>query len=237
MADNRSPRKGTWQRRPSKSRIGLWALYWSVHAPFILISLSAQVSREVRWLHRLAQEIEFWLLLAGGVIYLLNELRIRRHVPRDRGLSERPEGLVEYPVEAIIMAGQKSLGLDRGTIYFEEGRIGFVGSSFSFLLAPEDIVDPYRQGIGKRDLLPGHKLVLNSTDPEAQLVIRPLLGYGKAYRKSLKQFFSESGKGSGLRQCPPLTKYVEPAKEKEDDAAELPGLASEPEETRIAVDH
>jgi hypothetical protein len=150
-------------------------------------------------------------LLFGGLLYRLNELRVlRRHVGDD-ALTERPEGLEEYPVEIVIRLNEKPLGLDRGVVYFDRSLIGFVGSSASFLLAEEDLAVP-KTGILTDFDVPFRKIKLNAAGGKADIQIRPLLGYGRAYRTALRRFLHDRTATDELRQWPPLVEYAPPPK-------------------------
>lgn len=228
---DQEPREGRWQRRPRKARIGLWSYYWYLQLPFTVARPFLEGSPDRKWLFHLLVWIQVWLIAAGAVVFLLNELRIRRHGNIDKALSERPAGLTEYPVEAIIFVNDKPLGLDRGVIYFEEGRVGFVGSSFSFLLAANDLVNPREKTLIQKDLVISRLTLRTHGGGTAFLQIKPLLGYGRAYRKSLKRFFKEDKDVPGERQWPPVTKYRAVVSTdidlREDEYANQPELAEE----------
>lgn len=208
-------------RKPQKSRPGFATLYWSLHIPCVIVRVFTQTIPERRWIYLLSNRIQAGLLVLGGVIYLLNELRIRRQGRIDEALTERPEGLVEYPVEATVFVNNQPIGMDRGVVYFEDGRFGFVGSSFSFLLAAEDFVDHMKAPLMKRQWR-APKLTLRATGGKAYLSVKPLIGHGRAYRASLKEFFREAKVVEGERQWPPLSAF------RADDL--LPSL---PEETVV----
>lgn len=126
----------------------------------------------------------------------------------DLALSERPAGLVEYPVEVVLQMNERKLGADRGVVYFENGRLGFVGSSFSFLLAAEDFVE-VPQSCFKLDSFPPG-LTLKAAGGKAKVIVNPILGHGRDFRRALEGFFAENANPEGERQWPPLTQYVEP---------------------------
>jgi len=164
---------------------------------------------KIKWLAILALGAGYGVLLMCCLAYVITEWRIRRPQWVDEALSERPIGMVEFPVEVVIRVTTGPLGLDRGVVYFEGGRFGFVGSSFSFLLAAEDFINSKEGPLLQRELvLP--KLMLRAPGDKAEIVVRPLLGHGKAYRAARKQFFTEAKMIEGERQWPPLTKYEAP---------------------------
>ncbi len=226
MSDQ-EPREGRWQRRPQKARRGLWSYYWLLQVPVTLARLFIDISPNWKWLTHVFIWVQLWFIAAGVVVYFLNEFRIRRRREIDKALSERPAGLTEYPVEAIIFVNHRPLGLDRGVIYFEEGRVGFVGSSFSFLLAANDLIDPKEKPLMQSNLLLSELELRSHGGGTAYVTIKPLLGYGRAYRKSMRRFFEEDKDAPGERQWPPITKYQAVVDSGEDECYFEPELVEE----------
>jgi hypothetical protein len=145
-------------------------------------------------------------LLVCMTVLPLRELWMRRRFRRDREFSDRPPGVEEFAVEIVVKRRGKALGADRGVVWFDQGRLGFSGERTSFLLAREDLILPEKNAISWVDV-PYLPLLLNVQGGKAEVVVRPLWGQGRGYRRSLMRFLKAAEPVAGERQWPPLVPY------------------------------
>lgn len=133
---------------------------------------------------------------------------MRQRFSRDLEFSDRPEGVEEFAVEIVVNRRGRALGADRGVIWFDQGRLGFSGENTSFLLACDDLILPRKNVISWVDV-PYQPLKLNVQGGKAEVVVRPLWGQGRGYRRSLIRFLKAAEPSVGERQWPPLQRYQE----------------------------
>ncbi len=204
------PREGRWLTKPKKPRVTFWSVYMGAHFLFV----PARVVLTIQGATLLARTVTYGhaLFLFGGLaVWGLNELRVRRRQRSDEALTERPQGLEEFPVEIIVRVNEQPLGMDRGVVYFDDGLMGFVGSSATFLLAAEDF--ERRKALTDLDV-PFRPLDL-ANGAKSDVRIKPLLGHGRAFRRRLRRFLRDGEPAQGPRQWPPLTAYRTPQDDEE----------------------
>ena len=204
-----APREGKWTAKPLKTRVGYWTLHWGASMIYVVCAMGCIFSHpHMEHMPPWISELQSGATLLILIYYFASEVRARRLTRKDALSMDRPEGLDEYPVEMTITVNGGDFGSDRGVVYFDEGLLGFVGGRTSFLIATEDLV--FTAGKVLNDLDAIYKpLTLKATGGKASVTIRPLLGFGRAYRRSLKRFLREKRITIGPRQLPPLTTHSE----------------------------
>lgn len=209
-----APQPGRWVAKPLKSRIGYAAIHAiasSLFLIFMFVALAAapHLNKTSFWVC-LPVFLEFFIVVP---FWLANEYRVLRFTKADAALLERPENLEEFPVEITIRAGLRTIGADRGVVYFDQDLIGFSGGRTSFLLSARDLSYPRVNSWLDFDQV-YRPLSLNADNVTAEVAIRPLVGFGRRFRRRLRAFLRADVAAKVARQWPPLEPYQEQPVEK-----------------------
>ncbi len=158
--------------------------------------------------------VGFLFLFMSAVWWRIAEILAQRTMREDREFSERPAGIVEYPIEIVILRQGRELGADRGVAWFEDGLLNFNGTATSFAIAAEDIVprkkvrkiDPYKE-------LPSDCIRVIFPGESAAVRLLPLNGLRRwTFNYALGRFLSAKEEVRKGRQLPPFHSYgFEPA--------------------------
>lgn len=203
------PREGLWFAKPQRTRIAYSTLHAAFGMVWVVLVFGYVFSHpDLKHMPLWLAQVQLAMIVIPAIYCLFRECRLRRLTREDVALLERPEGLDEYPVEISVKCGPKDLGNDRGVVYFDAGLLGFVGGRTSFLISTDDLIIPTGKVLSGFDSV-YHPLTLKATGGKASVTIRPLLGFGRAYRRSLRSFLRERKVTLAPRQLPPLTAYSE----------------------------
>lgn len=212
MAASLPPRPGVWFAKPRPVRRTLRKIPDWIAAP-VAISIVAesiytwQGHSPSVWVGIL-RAFGFLLALASVIWWRIAEILAQRTMREDRQFSDRPVGIVEYPIEIVILDGGKELGVDRGIAWFEDGLLCFNGAATSFTLAAEDIVPrgnsensgPYRK-------LPSDSILIARAGAGTAAAVRllPLNGLRRwRFGYGLGSFLSAKAEVRRRRQSPPF---------------------------------
>lgn len=207
-----SPRGGRWFAKPREVRWGLrklpafafcvWIPYQAIQFVYYL-----QKARPPSWLTQLVEAL-LALYIAGWIAKNVWEGVARKRRRTDDHFSDRPAGIVEYPVELLVAVDLKPIGMDRGIVWFERGYLHFNGSATSFSLSVADLV--LRKGKGKEYYgdVPRGAIRLATRGIHSYIRLMPLWGWrGAGFRRAMNRFLEERTPVQGERQWPPLERF------------------------------
>lgn len=210
------PKEGHWFARPKPVRRTLKKLPDLAVIPALIATFGDSICRMLGlqvpgWFPKL-QVVGYGLLFALFVIWKVNETVARRTLKADLQLSDRPEGIVEYLVEAVIFVDGKELAVDRGVVWFEEELLHFSGAATSFVLAATDIrpsvrFDPFGEEM--------KWMMLARPRTNAAIRLLPLSGFRNwGFRWAIRRFVRKRESVLKPRQWPPLHAFGEALEER-----------------------
>jgi len=205
VAVEERPGEGQWIAKPFRARyvqqgIGFGLLY----IIYLVVNRFARAYLEI--------DISIFGVLTISAIAIGWKLwrtfearRVKRPHPEDVILADGNFG-DQYPAEIAVFARQRSLGMDRGVVWFSDGLMGFSGSSFSFVLSAKDIA-PQWVGVKRDSRYPTNSIVLKDAPVPGHLVVTPLGANNNLYRERLYRFSQAAESPTGERIWPPLTPF------------------------------
>lgn len=184
------------------------------------ISVPAEVEREAsllapqpgRWVAKpLKSRIGFAAIHAIAsslfLIFMFVALAAAPHLNKTSFWVCLPVFLEFFIVVPFWLANEYRVCADRGVIYFDQDLIGFSGGRTSFLLSARDL--SYPRVNSWLDFDQAYRpLSLNADNVAAEVAIRPLVGFGRRFRRRLRAFLRADAAAKVARQWPPLEVYV-----------------------------
>ena len=205
-----APREGRWIARPGKPypfKQPLSVLYGLILFPIVFLPALLSASGQVAYAAIATYVVVVAVFATVTWLRMRNTLRLSED---DRRLTDYAFG-DQYVVTIEIYVGGRSIGTDRGVVWFSEGLMGFSGQATAFVLAARDVEYQPTGRLATLDepAIPAGAIELVNAPRPTIIQFQPLgAGIADLYKR-LRKFERETAAAEAERVWPPFTPYSE----------------------------